>query len=47
MFRVGGNLQERFGRRAKEQAIDEPLILEGQGRERLGQREDDVKVVDW
>ena len=47
MFGIGGNLQERFGRGAKEQAIDDPLILEGQGRKRLGQRKDEVKVVNW
>ena len=36
MFGIGGNLQERFGRNAKEQAVDETLILEGPRRERLG-----------
>src|SRR5208283_4034271 len=46
MFGVGGDSQEGFGRSAKEHAVNDPLVLEGQGRDRPGQREDDVKVLD-
>src|SRR6266478_475408 len=46
MFAVGGDLQEGFGRGAKEHAVNYPLVLEGQGCDRLRQCEDDVKVLD-
>src|ERR1700680_575065 len=46
MFGVGGDLQEGFGRGAKEHAVNNPLVLEGQGSDHLRQREDDVKVLD-
>src|ERR1700681_3365434 len=46
MFGVGGDLQEGFGRGAKEHAVNNPLVLEGHGRDRLRQREDNVKVLD-
>ena len=46
MFAVGGDLQEGLGRGAKEYAVNNPLVLEGQGRDPLRQREDDVKVLD-
>src|SRR6202158_4768887 len=46
MFGVGGDLQEGFGRGAKENAVNNPLVLEGQGSDHLRQREDDVKVLD-
>ena len=46
MFGVGGDLQEGLGRGAKEHAVNNPLVLEGQGRDHLRQREDDVKVFD-
>src|ERR1700687_1546348 len=46
MFVVGGDLQEGFGRGAKEHAVNNPLVLEGHGRDHLWQREDDVKVPD-
>ena len=46
MFGVGGDLQEGFGRGAKENAVNYPLVLEGQGRDHLPQREDDVEVLD-
>src|SRR5271163_4517259 len=45
MFGVGSDLQEGFRRGAKEHAVNYPLVLEGQGRDHLRQREDDVKVV--
>jgi hypothetical protein len=35
MFGVGGNLQGRFGRGAKEHAVNNPLVLEGHGRDHL------------
>jgi len=38
-------LQEGFGRGAKEHAVDDLLVLKGHGRERLRQREDDMKVL--
>src|SRR5260221_10848680 len=31
---------------AKEHAVNNPLVLEGQGRDHLRQREDDMKVLD-
>src|SRR5713101_6316813 len=34
MFAVGGDLQEGFGRGAKEHAVNYPLVLEGQGCDR-------------
>ena len=46
MFRIGGDLQEGLGRGAKEHAVNNPLVLEGQGCDRLRQCEDDVKVLD-
>jgi hypothetical protein len=46
MFGVGGDLQEGFGRSAKEHAVNYPLVLEGQGSDHLRQREDDVEVLD-
>src|SRR6202030_1018775 len=46
MFGVGGDLQESLGRGAKEHAVNNPLVLEGQGRDHLRQREDDAKVLD-
>ena len=46
MFAVGGDLQEGFGRGAKEHAVNYPLVLEGQRCEQLGQREDHVEVLD-
>jgi hypothetical protein len=45
MLGVGGDLQEGFGRGAKEHAVDDLLVLKGHGRERLRQREDDMKVL--
>src|SRR5712692_8376153 len=35
IFGVGGDLQEGFGRGPKENAVNYPLVLEGQGRDRL------------
>ena len=35
MFAVGGDLQEGFGRGAKEHAVNYPLVLEGQGCDHL------------
>src|SRR3984893_12832387 len=46
MFGIGGDLQEGLGRGAKEHAVNNPLVLEGHGRDHLRQREDDVKVLD-
>jgi len=46
MSGVGSDLQEGFGRGAQEHAVNDPLVLEGQGRDHLRQREDDVKVFD-
>ena len=46
MFGVGGDLQEGFGRGAKEHAVNDPLVLKNQGCDHLRQREDDVKVLD-
>src|ERR1700679_4083517 len=45
MLGVGGDLQEGFGRGAKEHAINDPLVLKGQGRDYLWQGEDHVKVL--
>jgi len=36
-------LQESFRRGAKEHAVNNPLVLEGYGRDQLRQGEDDVK----
>ena len=42
---IGRNLQEGFGGGAEQEVVNRPLVLEGQRRDRLGQREDDVKVL--
>ena len=45
MLWVGGNLQQGLGRGAEQDGVNHPLVLEGQGRERLRQREDHMKVL--
>jgi hypothetical protein len=42
---VSGNLQQGLGRGAEEHAVNYSLVLKSQGSDRLGQREDDVKVL--
>src|SRR5713101_4581135 len=46
MLGVRGDFHQGFGGGAKEYAVNYPLVLEGQGSDHLGQREDDVKVPD-
>lgn len=46
MFGFGSDSQEGLSRSAKEHAVNNPLVLEGHGRDHLRQREDDVKVLD-
>ena len=46
MFAVGGDLQEGFGRGAKEHAVNNPLVLKSQRSDHLRQHEDDLKVLD-
>ena len=46
MLRVGGNLQQGFGRRPEEDTVNHPRVLESEGSDRLGHGEDDVKVID-
>ncbi len=46
MFRIGGDSQKSFRRGAKEHAVNNPLVLEGYGRDQLRQGEDDMKVLD-
>jgi hypothetical protein len=42
---VGRDLQQGLGRGPEQDAVNHPLILEGQGSKRLRQREDDMKVL--
>ena len=44
MFWIGANLQQGLGRGPEQDGVKHPLVLEGQGRERLREREDDMKV---
>ena len=47
MFRVGGDSQEGLGAQAKNQVVEQALVLIGHGRQFLvGNREDDVIVFD-
>src|SRR6266851_2451588 len=41
---VASNLKERRGTGAEEQVVEQPLVLQYQGRQLMGQREDDVEV---
>ena len=42
MFLVRGNLEERGGTRLEEQIVDDAFIRQGQPRELMREREDDV-----
>ena len=46
MLRRAGDLEERGGTRLEEQVVDDPFILQGQPRELVREREDDVVVPD-
>jgi hypothetical protein len=43
---VGGDCEQRFGRRAKQQAVDDRLVLVGDRSDLGRQREDYVKIAD-
>jgi hypothetical protein len=43
---VGGDLQQGFRSGTEENAVNQPLVLERQRRDQLGQREDYVEVLD-
>ena len=43
---IGGDREQRFGRRAEQQVVDDRLVLIGDWRDRGGQREDDVEIAD-
>jgi hypothetical protein len=44
MLRVASDLEERRGTGAKEQVVEQPLVLQHECRELMRQREDDVEV---
>jgi len=44
MLRVASELEERRGTGAKEQVVEQPLVLQHECRELMRQREDDVEV---
>ena len=46
MFGISRDLKEGLGGGAKQQAVNENLILQGQGSQKVGQSEDDMKVGD-
>jgi hypothetical protein len=43
---VGGDREQRFGRRAEQQIVDDRLVLIGDWSDLGGQREDHVKIAD-
>ena len=43
---VGGDCEQRFGRRAEQQAVDNRLVLIGDRSDLSGQGEDDVEIAD-
>ncbi len=45
MLGIGGDGAQGLGGRAKEEAVDLRFVLERDGRDRLGDGEDDVKVL--
>ena len=46
VFGVGGDREQRFGRRAEQQVVDDHLVLIGDWRDRGGQREYYVEIAD-
>jgi hypothetical protein len=46
MFRVGGDREERGRTRLPQQIVDDPFVLQGQPRELMREREDDMVVAD-
>src|SRR5215470_11401292 len=45
MLGVGGDGGQGLGRGSEQHAVDELFVLVGNGRDLLGEREDDVKIV--
>ena len=45
-LRIGGDLEQRLRRRAKQEVVHDALVREREPRERLRHREDDVDVAD-
>ena len=46
MLRIGGNFQQSSGTGAEQEVVDDFLVLQGQPRQLMGDRKDDVYVVD-
>ena len=46
VFGISRDLEEGLGGGAKQQAVNQNLILQGQGSQKVGQSEDDMKVGD-
>ncbi len=46
-FRSASNFDQGLGAGAKQQGVNEPLVLECEGRQLVGEREDHVSVGDW
>jgi hypothetical protein len=44
MLRIGGDAAQGGGRGAKQDAVDDFLVLQGNGGDRVGNREDDMKI---
>ena len=46
MLRIGGDLQQRGGAGAEQEVVDDLLVLQGQPRQFVREREDHMHVVD-
>lgn len=46
-LRIGSHFQKRLGGSPEQQIVDDALVLPGDARHRIRQRENDVKVLDW
>jgi len=47
MFRIGGNLEQSLGGSVEQQVIEDLLVDQGQMREMMRHREDDVGIGNW
>jgi len=46
LFGISGDREECLGRCSKEEVVEYPLVLQGDGRQTVGERKDDVIVLD-
>jgi len=47
MFWVGANLQQGCGTGTEQEVVDDFLVLQGQPRQLVGDRKNDMYIVDW